>query len=392
MGVANIEKVRCWFAAGLLFMLTTPMWLWIYNPVISTFFGLAFFIVSFSKIKFRKTSKWLLLAYFIEVIFLWVAIVDENTNVNGFLQLFLTFFIVSTIFCCDKNYWKSVLEKFFVILALLLIPSIIEYILISFFSVKIPYHYICECPANPGREYYIYNFNAYLIMNFDVGRARYFAYYDEPGIVGNIMMVLLYIQKFDLKKWYNIVFGIAGLLSFSLAFYISVIAYFLVVGGIKTKITFIVVAILLVSLFYDNPLVDELLFARMKVEDGQLSGYNREGLDFDSWFSQRSISEYFFFGYSGKVEYAASWKWALVRWGVVPCILYVFCIIMGAIQSHLHFQDIVLVSMIIIVVFIQRPFFANYLYVFLIVVPQIYMSSVRNNYSLNSSARQTLLH
>lgn len=375
------EETRGWIAAGLVFLLADPMWMWGINQLIMTFIGLLLFLVLFPTFKTSKSSKWLLLAYFFQVIFLWVAIVNAKTNLNGFLQLFITFFYFSTIFLCEKNYWKSIIDKFIIILALLLIPALIEHILLSFVGISIPYHYITECPSNPGREYYIYNFNAYLIESFDIGKIRCFAFFDEPGVVGNIMMVLLYIQKFDLKKWYNIILLITGILSFSLAFYFAVIAYYLVVGGIKIKISFVIAAIALVVLFYDNPLVEELLFSRMAIEDGQLVGYNREGADFDAWFSNRTIGEYFFFGYGGNVEYAASWKWALVRWGVVPCFLYFFSIICNAIHMRLHKRELLLCFMISSIIFIQRPFFMNYLYALLFVVPHLYLSSVQDNYT-----------
>lgn len=371
----KIEEVRAWLAAGLLLLLSNPMWLWGMNQLIMTFWGLLFFTISFRKILLSKTSLWLIIAFCLQISFLWVAIVTKDTNINGYLQLFITFFVFATIFLCDKKYWKTIIDKLIIILAILLIPALIEHILMSFIGLDFPYHYITECPSNPDRDYYVYNFNAYLVMSLDIGRVRFFAFYDEPGVLGNIMMVLLFIQRFNLKKWYNIVFLVSGLLSFSLTFYFAVIGYFLVVGGIRTKISFIVVGVVLVALFYDSPVVEELLFSRMVIEDGQLSGYNREGVNFDSWFSNRSVNEYLFSGYDGKIEYAASWKWALVRWGIIPCFLYLFSILSSAIRTRITRHDLFLVLIIMVVIFIQRPFFMNYLYAFLIVIPHLYLSA-----------------
>lgn len=384
------EKARIWLAAGLLFLLTSPMWVWGINQLFMAFFSIMIFLVSFPKIKLAKSSKWMSFAFFLQIIFLWVAIVTEKTNLNGFIVLFMTILAYSTIFLCEKEYWKLVIDKFVIILAILLIPSLIEYVLISFLGVNIPYHYITECPVNPERDYYIYNFNAYLVDNILLDRVRFFGFFDEPGVVGNVMMVLLFVQKFNFRKWHNIVLLLAGVFSFSLTFFFALMAYYLIVGGIKTKLSFIILAVVLVALFYDNPIVEDLIFSRMAIEDGQLAGYNREGADFDSWFSHRTVSEYFFWGYSGNVEYAASWKWALVRWGIVPCFLYVFSIFLSAVQSRLHLRDLALVLIILVIIFIQRPFFMNFLYAFIFVVPHLYLSANQNQSTLlvNSKPNQ----
>jgi len=128
-----------------------------------------------------------------------------------------------------------------------------------------------------------------------------------------------------------------------------------------------------------------LLFSRFEIEDGNLAGYNRENGNFINWFDKRTLGDYFFFGYSGKIEYAASWRWALVQWGVIPCFIYFFMILLNAIRLRLPKRDLVLLFSILIIIFIQRPFLTNYFYVFLIVVPQFYLSSVQDKLSIKTN-------
>lgn len=50
--------------------------------------------------------------------------------------------------------------------------------------------------------------------------AQIFGMYDEPGVVGTIAGAILMTRQFNFKKWINIPIFIAGILSFSLFFYV----------------------------------------------------------------------------------------------------------------------------------------------------------------------------
>ena len=247
--------------------------------------------------------------------------------------------------------------------------------MISFFGIRLtsPSEYYCPLNFREDRIYYGYFFNVYLQHSFGFFN-RFFAFYDEPGIVGNIMMVLLYIQKFDLKKWYNLVFLISGLLSFSLAFYIALIVYYVIFGKFRIKIAFVIVASILVYYFYSNEYIYNLVFGRLSFEDGNLAGYNRESVVFQNWFYTISWKDYLFWGYQpkGDVVYAASWQWAFALWGIVPSILYLISIVNCRIRSTSDKSTILSGLALVVIIWIQRPFIYMYLYVLLLMLPFMY--------------------
>ena len=247
--------------------------------------------------------------------------------------------------------------------------------MVCFMDMKLVIPFSSECPINPDRDYTVYLFNSYLNNSFELLR-RFYAFYDEPGVLGNIMMVLLYIQRFNFHKWYNIIFFISGILSFSLAFYIAVAVYFILFGGVKSKFVFAAMVIIGVYYFYENDFVYDMLFGRLEFENGQMAGYNRENADFEYWIATKKWTEYFFWGYKPRsaVEYAASWKWAFALWGIVPSILYLFTIVYPKTRNLINKKDILLGLVLVAIIWIQRPFVYQYLYVFLILIPFIYSS------------------
>ena len=262
---------------------------------------------------------------------------------------------------------------FIKLLAVFFLLALIEHVLVNFFGIQLTSPSQYECPINPDRLYNAYFFNVYIQENFGFFN-RFYAFYDEPGIVGNITMVLLYIQKFELKKWYNIVFLISGLLSFSIAFYIALIVYYVVFGKLKTKIAFIIIASILVYYFYNNEFVFDLLFGRLTFENGGLAGYNRENIDFQNWIYTISWKDYLFWGYQPReaVVYSASWQWAFALWGIIPSILYLISIVACRIGSASGKNSILSGLILIVIIWIQRPFVYMYLYVLLLMLPFMY--------------------
>lgn len=374
-------NTRAWISAMLLIIISYPMWLWEMPPNIIAWASIALLVVVFDDIlENRKYYKLGLLAFIIQIVFVGRYYILPDTNLNGYIMVFLRGLGYASIFLCSTEFWKKIVDHFIKLLAILLVPALIEHIFISFTHVStVAPHYIEECPINPDREYNSYLFNAYLTNTFDVAsQFRLMAFFDEPGVLGNIVMVLLYLQKFDLKKWYNIVFLIAGVLSFSLAFYIAVAAYYIIFGNVKVKVSFIVVIILLVWFFYENEYVYDLVFRRFVFEDGGMTGYNREmHSDIGSWIKRVSIIDYLFWGYQPRsaIPYAASWRWAFVLYGIIPSIIYLGAIIIPRLKMIYKKRDVLLGLILVVIIWIQRPFLQLYLYSFLLAIPFIYFST-----------------
>ncbi len=385
------SNARPWICALLLFVISYPKWLWGMSQDVITIASLLLLLIAFADIS-KNRNSWNagLIVLFIQIIFLGNYFILSNTNLSGYAMVFIRGVGYASIFLCSTDFWKKTVDCFIIILALLLIPTIIEHILITFLDQPTTMPYATECPINPERDYDVYIFNTYIVRTFDVSaRIRFSAFYDEAGVVGNIMMVLLYLQKFNFKKWYNIVLLISGILSFSLTFFFAVFAYYIIYGDIKLKISFLVVLALSVLFFYNNEFVYDLVFGRLEFEDGQLAGYNREiHTDINTWLKHVPLTDFLFWGYQPResIPYAASWKWAFVLYGIIPSLMYLFFLVFPRVL-YIRKGDLLLGLMLVTIIWIQRPFLQLYIYTFLLAIPFIYFSDSNNKRKYNVQSK-----
>lgn len=380
--VTSRKEIKYWICAFLLFVISYPKWFWNMSPYVMIWASYLLLIIAIGDINPKRQNIFCWIALLFQIVFVYVYYVLPDTNMNGRIMALLQGIGFASIFLCTSEFWKEVTDRFIKLLAVLLIPAIIEHVLVSYFSIPLHYYLIDECPINVGRGYFVFNFNVYTESAFSFFN-RFFSFYDEPGVLGNILMVLLYIQKFNLKKWYNIVFLVAGILTYSLAFCFALMIYYIILSSVRTRIVFILLVLIFTYLFYGNEYLDQYVFGRLIFEDGHMAGYNREKYNFDNWFDSLSVKDYLFTGYSyrEKIVYAASWKWAFALYGIIPFILFVFSIILSQAKKIQNRKGWLLGIVLVIIIFIQRPFIHLYLYSYLLVLPFIYLaqSSISNN-------------
>lgn len=87
-----------------------------------------------------------------------------------------------------------------------------------------PYRVINALNTLKSYDYMAYAFFVMPSKTFDI-LPRFFGMYDEPGVVGTIAGAILMTRQFNFKKWINIPIFIAGILSFSLFFYVIFAIY-----------------------------------------------------------------------------------------------------------------------------------------------------------------------
>ena len=369
---------RPWICAVLLFVISFPKWFWGGGTIVITLASYLLLFMAYNDISRNGRVRTAgVIALFFQIIIVFVTNILPNTNVAGYVMSLIQGVGFATIFLCSPVFWKKIVDCFIRLLAVLLIFALVEHVMISFLELTIVNPITAQCPSNPDRDYDVFIFNVYHEINFDFFN-RFYAFYDEPGALGNIMMVLLYTQKFDLKKWYNVVLLISGLFSFSLAFYIALATYYILFGKEAAKIGFAIAAVLATYYFYDNEYIYYYVFGRLEFENGQLSGYNRElHGGFQLWIKTKSVYDYLFWGYQPReaVAYAASWRWAFALYGIIPSLLYLLSISYYRAKGIVHREDILRGLVLMVVIWIQRPFIYQYIYVFLIVCPFIYYAS-----------------
>ena len=143
-------------------------------------------------------------------------------------------------------------------------------------------------------EFYSYT-NYYLFMLDD--RAlfqiipRFHAVFIEPSHIGTACAFLLFAQRGQWRKWYNIVLLASLFLTFSLASYIYLVVIVFLNLWIRGKqmvrkllVTLVIIgAAVIVTFTYNNGdnLVHNLILLRMEIEDGEMAGDNRISSNFE---------------------------------------------------------------------------------------------------------------
>lgn len=176
----------------------------------------------------------------------------------------------------------------------------IIFYLIFIIGVPVPYSTTIFYEIYTSSVYINYGLSFLLLGD---GYLRLCGLFNEPGYFGTILALVLCTEKFNLKKKSNLIFFIAGCLTFSLAFYFIILIY-LFLASVKSRIRFIGFVSMLVLLFGILPNIEfsnqniNNISNRLKIEDGVLVGDNRSNSNIDeSIDSIFSNSEHFIFGY-----------------------------------------------------------------------------------------------
>lgn len=227
-----------------------------------------------------------------------------QVNATGMIVNLFNIPIFYVLFCLKPAKLMSLGTAVSKCMACLLLPSIIAFLLFlvgfSLPSVNVTY----------GEES-LYSYTNYFFFMLDDRLLtaifpRFSSVFLEPGHLGTATVLLLMTQCGKWKKWYNVVLLIATLLSFSLAAYILlVVIIFLNMWMQKKHILKKMIAVIallatvtIITVTYNNGnnILNDLIFMRMEVEDGEMSGDNRVTDDFKDEFDSFCTSSDLFLG------------------------------------------------------------------------------------------------
>lgn len=162
---------------------------------------------------------------------------------------------------------------------------------------------------------------------------RFAGFFLEPGHLATTCCFLLYLNKFDLRQFYNIIFLIAVLFSLSLAGYgllFGSYLLFLLVSSRKKFLGLLFFFLLSVSIVYyisatynggDN-ILQNMIFSRLEIEDGDIVGNNRTSVFFDKNFDRYIETDAIFLG-KGRAAYSSSYSEGLLLGSAgMKCYLY----------------------------------------------------------------------
>ncbi|WP_302303709.1 hypothetical protein [Culturomica massiliensis] len=368
----NIQKGKTksygleWLIAILLFFLSMPYFIWpvpeLYNLLLLPF--LLFLLPQF-EIDKKQLVLNLLLFFSYSFIAFRITLNNGGSALGGLFVAvtFLPFLFVK------KELWIKIFESYAKLYALLILFPIIEYILIYFVRIPIPHTLIDPSPFNSHEcSYEKYYFLTVMQNGMHLFIPRFSGYFDEPGIVGTISMGLLYATKYDLKKKYNIIILIAGILSFSFFFYLATVIYIMLFCPPKAKIAVAVIAVTLIALLWSNGFLETNVISRFEkfFTKGGLS--ERDTDLFLDMYENTSFAELFFGIIGQRVPHSTSYKYLLAVCGIMPMALLSVFYFIKAYNLLKFSKEFLIYILTYIFIIAQRPFINVTIYIFLFTV------------------------
>lgn len=290
---------------------------------------------------------------------------------RGYNLLFTTFHLsLALVPFIQTNYSIRLFYCFQYLISIVFAIGIISWF--SFWlGIGLPSYVVPALNPMYDYTYTIYPFCA--IPNIITGIGLFCGPFDEKGVVGTISLLVLFVDNYNLRKWYNIVIFVAGCLSFSLAFFGGSLLYllFTLIGG-KTR--YVICSMLLLGVFYgvtkENAIMNELVYSRMEydADEGTISGDNRATKEQKQYFDRIKGTSAFFFGDSdsqGMFEGTRGMINAVLDYGVIFISFYFIFFFFYAKSYKLKLKSIILFMLMLFAVLYQRPNFLHFSYIFL---------------------------
>ena len=260
--------------------------------VLSIGFALLFILWRGAKIERRKFT----LAAFVIILSFFTVLISGGSS--HALSMEWVFYIVVALFVLlPDEYQKAAYNIYKSLFVLTLILPIIYYVLVHI-GVQIPYDRLESyepIKVSTLMYYKHYPLASQLTSQYvsELTEFRLSGIYDEAGRLGTLAGLFLVSERFELKgNWKNIIIFVAGVLSFSLAFWIFVVLFlvcwcfergmlrrmWVLVGGLVCYFLFI-------QLDFSSIPGLARLQSRMLFVDGGLTGDNRASDAYNQLFS-----------------------------------------------------------------------------------------------------------
>ena len=338
-----------------------------------------FFVVNIAK-KGIANSK-ILAGVLFTLTFLYYAIASSY-NFYGFIAVIC----LLPIILAKKTYVVNVYNAFIRVYAGIMLISMISFSLVAYLGIDLPHYSIP--PLNEGKayDYYVYPF---FVTGDTLLTIRFFGLFDEPGVVGTISGIILITENFNLKKWYNIVILVTGLLSLSLFFIILCAIYILATAPIKYKVFSILLVGIVVVLFSQSEILDQYIFSRLLFEDNKFVGDTRSHGDFDSFYAKFRQSSAYLTGLgagtgAARNEGGSSYKQLIVDYGLIFFLVNIFCYYLFSRKTLTSFKMIFVFFLSLLGSMYQRPFVTIPIYVFLMIASVYVISDNYKNIKIKN--------
>lgn len=246
---------------AIMILLSFPPWpVWGIDEWNMRIISLITLIIAINILTIRNIKQNFLLA----VLYLISMLYMRFGGIKGYaLPTHVEFTMFILLLAVSKSFLIMALDKFEKLITFIFILGIVTY-LISL-VITLPSFSIPSLNALKAGNYKVHIFELELV-DYTIGNSRKFmSVFDEPGVVGTLVALLISYRKLEFNKIRDIVLIVAGLISFSLAFYIILLINLLYNRTLNLKF-YLAFVIILFSFYFVNPeFVKVALFDRFIV-------------------------------------------------------------------------------------------------------------------------------
>ncbi|GBU08437.1 hypothetical protein AwDysgo_17680 [Bacteroidales bacterium] len=279
------DNVLCFLFAfmGLLNMRVYLLWENYFALFYSLTFGLILFLLAFNFNKYVdfKLLKYTIIYFMIEIgALLFTKLFYPEREIIFFVFLFLS---ISSLFLCIGNKYKFKSLQFLLnITSFIFLFGIIEYFLIMFGLVG------ASGVVSNEKDYIYYTYTFNVIPEFEVVGTfyRFCSLFNEPGVVGTFCGLVLYVLPFNSFRLYIFIF--AGIISFSLAFYVLLFMFLIFSFNLKRGLIIIGLMALFISVF-GVEIFEKHILSRVGQGD-EIIDDNRTSEEFDNIYDDFVLS------------------------------------------------------------------------------------------------------
>lgn len=390
----NVSYIFYKFSLLLLFLQSIQVW-FLWNTHVWVIPLVA--IISISFLLFNKGKGGFTLnksnATSIVLLIVFLLYLSLDRNLNYFITSIFRIIIFSILILCSEELKIGIFRFLTKSLALILLASMLAWVLhLSGFSLPSTSITYGDDHQYSFRNYYFFLLNEkYIYILFP----RFSSIFLEPGHLGMISSLMLFANKFEIKRREVSIILIATLLTFSLVAYILLLISLLIFIVVKSKnsirnlIIAGVLGLSLISFFstYNNGdnAINNFILLRMQIEDGDIVGNNRFSVDFENYYFEVMKSKSSFLGVGldefkrQSVRNNSGYKVYLVQYGIVGTLItFLFYLsILNSRKSTFAYYFL----LVYILCFLQRayPHWDIEILIFILAVPYLYYSNIGEN-------------
>lgn len=238
------------------------------------------------------------------LLFLFYCSLIWTVNINGCISLFINFMSMVSVVCLRQHEKICVINFISKAFAAITMVSLLSFM--ATFALGLPMTYE---PMTYAGGYQVRNFYLFLTSEWDSPFLfpRFQAVFVEPGHFGMIAAFLLFVQSYNLKKWYNLILFLGALLSLSLASYVLMAIGIFLLIFIKYRHLFVYAVLVVVlsgtiitvinQVVGEYNLFNRLIVERLELENGHLAGNNRFSSDFENDYERKVWTGAMWFGW-----------------------------------------------------------------------------------------------